>query len=307
MHAYLCLPVPPRPNTIIKFRLADASKPSLTNSLSPLKPRAWADLLARYPGSLQIHLPMVLRFGAKLEYKGPDAFILSDNLASALEDPTIIEKKLHEDLTSGRVTPVHRPSRLFICSSLGLVPNHDGRWRRIYHLSHPHGESVNDYIPDGIGEMRYTPFQEVLQLAINTGRHCVIMKRDVKDAFRNVPVAPQHRWLLGFRWEGRYSKETCLSFGLATAPVIFNLFAEALHWIIPSFIRWVLCHYFDKFVAIFRSDISSERFVAETNAYIWLTNLLSLPKNDSKDCQGTLISLLNRSGHVLIHDTTSAG
>ena len=40
MHAYPCLPAPPRPNTIIKFRLADAFKPPLTNSPSPLKPRA---------------------------------------------------------------------------------------------------------------------------------------------------------------------------------------------------------------------------------------------------------------------------
>ncbi len=63
------------------------------------------------------------------------------------------------------------------------------------------------------------------------------MKRDVKDAFMNVPVAPQHCWLLGFRWERRYYKKTCLSFGLATAPFIFNLFAEALHLIIASFLR----------------------------------------------------------------------
>ncbi len=118
IRAYPCLPAPPRPNTIIKFRLADASKPPLTNSPSPLKPTAWADLLARYPGSLRIHLPIVLRFGAELGYEGPDAFILSDNLASALEDPTIIEKKLQEDLASGRVTPVHQPSRPFICSPL---------------------------------------------------------------------------------------------------------------------------------------------------------------------------------------------
>ncbi len=46
MHAYPCFSAPPRPNTIIKFRLADASKPPLTNSPSPLKPKAWADLLA---------------------------------------------------------------------------------------------------------------------------------------------------------------------------------------------------------------------------------------------------------------------
>ncbi len=184
---------------------------------------------------------------------------------------------------------MHQPSRPFICSPLGLVPKHDGGWRSIHHLSHRHGESGNDYIPDGVGEVKYTRFQEVLQLVINTGRHCVIMKRDMKDAFKNVPVAPQHCWLLGFRWEGRYYKETYLSFGLATAPFIFNLFAEALYWIIASFLRWVLCHYLDDFVAIFRSDTSPERLVIKANAYIWLTDLLGLLRNDSKDCQGIFV------------------
>ncbi len=291
MRAYPCLPALLRPNTIIKFRLADASKPPLTNPPSPLKPKAWADLLARYPGSLRIHLPMVLRFMAELGYKANDAFILSDNLASALEDSTVNEKKLQEDRASGRVTPVHEPSRPFICSPLGLVPKHYGGGRRIHHLSHPHCESVNNYIPDGVGEIRYTRFQEALKLVINAGRHCVIMKRDMKDSFRKVPVPPQHRWLLGFRWEGRYYKETCPLFGLATAPFIFNLFAKALHWIIASFLRWVLCHYLDDFVSIFRSDTLPERLVAEANAYIWLTSLLGLPRNDSKDCQGTVITV----------------
>ncbi len=237
MRAYPCLPAPPRQNTIIKFRLADTFKPLLTNSPSPLKLRAWAELLARYPGSLRIHHPILLRFGAELGYEGPDAFILSENLASALEDPTIIEKKLQEDLDSGRMTPVHQLSRPVICSPLGLVSKHDAGWRKIHHLSHTHGESMNDYIPDGVGEMRYKCFEEVLQLVINAGRHGVIMKRDVKDAFRKVPLAPQHRWLLGFRWKERYYNEFCLSFGLATAPFIFNLFPEALHFIIASFLR----------------------------------------------------------------------
>ncbi len=268
MRAYPCLLAAPKPNTIIKFRLADYSKPPLTNSPSPLKPRAWADLLVQYLESLRIHFPMVLRFGAEQGYEGFDPFILWDSLASALEDPTIIEKKLQEDLASGCVTQGHKPSRPFICSPLGLVPKHDGSCRRIHHLSHPHGKSVNDYIPDKMGEIWYTRFQKVLQLIINAGRHFVIMKRDVKDAFRKVLVALQHRWLLGFRWERRYYKETCLSFGLAIALFIFNLFAEAPHWIIASFLRWVLCHYLDNFVAIFRSDTSSERLVAEANTYI---------------------------------------
>ncbi len=58
--AYLFLPAPPCPNAFIKFRLADTSKPLLSNSPSLLKPRAWADLLARYPENPRIHFLMIL-------------------------------------------------------------------------------------------------------------------------------------------------------------------------------------------------------------------------------------------------------
>ena len=181
---------------------------------------------------------------------------------------------------------MQQPRLPFICSQQGLVPKHDGCWRRIHHLSHPCRKLVDDYIPDRAGKMRYTRFQEVLQLVTNSGKHCIILKRDVKDVFRNVPVASQHQWLLGFRWRRKFYKETCLSFSLTTPPFIFNLFAEALQWIIASYIRWVLCHYLDNFMAIFKADASPERLERKANAYIWLTDLLGFSRNNSKDCQG---------------------
>lgn len=197
IHTFPCLPAPLRPNPSIRFRLIEASKPSLTNSPSPLKSSAWANLLLQYlkPGGLRIHFPMILCFGIELGYKGPsDAFTLSDNLTLALKDPAIIEKKLQEDLVSGCVTQLEEsPTPSYICSPLGLVIKHDSGWQKIHHLSHPCEESVNDQIPDGIGKLRYTRFQEVLQLVIRAGRHCIILERDVNDAFRNIPVAPQHQ------------------------------------------------------------------------------------------------------------------
>ncbi len=42
-------------------------------------------------------------------------------------------------------------------------------------------------------------------------------------------------------------------------------------------------------MAIFRSDTLPERLVSEANAYIWLTDLLGDPRNDSKDCQGKVV------------------
>ncbi len=44
-------------------------------------------------------------------------------------------------------------------------------------------------------------------------------------------------------------------------------------------------------MAIFRSETSPERLVAEANAYIWLTDLLGLLQNDPKDCQGTVVTV----------------
>lgn len=205
INAFPCLPAPSRPNTTTtRFRLADASQAPLKESPSPLKPTAWADLLQAYPGPLRVHLPMILRFGVELGYQGPqDAFILSKNLASALENPTIIDNKLAEDLAAKQVIEVTSVPP-FISSPLGLVPKHNGGFCRIRHLSYPLGQSVNNDIPEGVGELRYTRFQEVLKLVVQTGGGAVIIKKDVEDAFRNNPIAPQHQWLLGFSWKGKF-------------------------------------------------------------------------------------------------------
>jgi hypothetical protein len=49
-----------------------------------------------------------------------------------------------------------------------------------------------------------------------------MLKRDMKDAFRMIPIAPQYHWLMGFFWDGRFYVEQVLSFGLRTAPIVFN-------------------------------------------------------------------------------------
>ena len=118
-----------------------------------------------------------------------------------MEDTEIIDNKLRDDLALQQVVEVKAPAPPFISSPLDLLPKHDGGWRKIHHLSHPRGHSVNDQIPDGEGEMRYTRFQDVLRMVTRVGRNCVILKRDGKDVFRNVSVAPQHQWLLGFKWK----------------------------------------------------------------------------------------------------------
>ena len=56
-----------------------------------------------------------------------------------------------------------------------------------------------------------------------------MIKRDLKSAFRHIPIAVSDYWLLIFEWEGQYYIDMCLPFDLRTAPRIFNLFAEVIH------------------------------------------------------------------------------
>ncbi len=51
-------------------------------------------------------------------------------------------------------------------------------------------------------------------------------------------------------------------------------------------------------MAIFRSDTSPKRLLAEANAYIWLTDLLGPPRNDYKDCQGTVVTVFGIEVHT---------
>ena len=284
-------PAPPRPNTTPQFRVYDDSKPPLASSPSPFHPKAWVARLQQYPSQLGNTLTSILTYGACIGYEGPRQSIQSKNLSSASLDPKTIQVQLDSDLADGRVTRV-RPGTHFISSPLGLVPKHDGGFRRIHHLSHPEGNSVNDYIPAHYAALTYTRLAEVLNAISHSGRHSVIIKRDVKSAFRTIPIALHQQWLLGFTWAGIPYSEACLSFGLRTAPFLFNLFAEAFHWILQTFLLWVVFHYLDDFMTILPPSASTALITATKDDYRVISTELGIPPNDSKDQEGTTVDLL---------------
>ena len=247
-------------------------------------------MLRHYPGPLYLWLVLVLQFGCLLGYTGPPAHIHSKNLVFALLDSQIITQKLEEDLLSGRVIPATQKYP-FISSPLGLVPKPNGGLCRIHHLSHPRGSSVNDYISKEASHLRYTSLKKIIKMILHAGRHCIIIKKDIKDAFRNIPVVPHVQWLLGFSWGRELYQETCLSFGLATSPFIFNLFAKAIYWMLHSYLGWTdLEHYLDDFIWVLTSKLATkERLAQDDVAYCLFTDCLGIPRQDTKDVHGTVV------------------
>lgn len=228
-------------------------------------------------------------------YEGPAQTIVSKNHSSVNIAPDDITAKISADLSTHRIAPVTISDiNHLICSPLGLVPKRDGGLRRIHDLSHPPHRSVNTYIDKSYGTLKYAQIEHILEKISAAGRNCVILKRDIKDAFRNVPIASQHQWLLGFQWEDQLYIERCLPFGLATAPFIFNLFAEGFHWILQSWLHWdLLDHYLDDFMFIIPTSPSINATIQSANSdYVAITNLLGIPRNDKKDECGTIVSIL---------------
>jgi ribonuclease HI len=292
LQSHSCHPSSARPNTVPQFQTFDPHAPPLQPSPSPLIPKAWDTLLAQYPGNLPQILQGIVRHGCLLGYTGPETFILSKNLQSATLDPDTITTKLYDDLQRGRVIRIE-PKFPYISSPLGLVPKHDGGFRRIHHLSHPRTHSVNFFILEAFSSLQYASFQDILDMVIQAGKGCILIKKDIQDAFRNIAISPAAYWLLGFRWDGEYYSETCLPFGLSTAPFLFNLFSEAFHWILESWLHIDLVqHLLDDFVFAIPRALATPQYVSQINlSYKQLTDALGLPRNDKKDAQGTTVTV----------------
>ena len=59
----------------------------------------------------------------------------------------------------------------------------------------------------------------------------MLAKVDMAHAFRNIPVHPDDRYLLGMCWGYQLNLDSTLPFGLRSAPKIFTAVADALEWV----------------------------------------------------------------------------
>ena len=65
---------------------------------------------------------------------------------------------------------------------------------------------------------RYASVDEALQFITKLGCNTLLLKIDLKSAYRMVPVHPGDRRLLGISWEGEVYVDQALPFGHQSAP-----------------------------------------------------------------------------------------
>ena len=134
-------------------------------------------------------------------------------------------------------------------SPFGVIPKSEpGQWRLILDLSSPSSNSVNDgiYYQGNVLPIIYLNRRRCSE-SHTQGEGALMAKFDLKAVYRQVPIHPDDRWMLGMEWNGQLFIDTAVPFGIRSAPMIFNALAEALAYMIRQKGVKGLDHYLDDF------------------------------------------------------------
>ena len=246
--------------------------------VTPLQPKVWERALASHTDQEFVrYLCSGFREGFRIgfSYQVSACKPVRGNMKSASEHKDVVEQYLGMEREAKRVLGPLKPSDFphVQVSSFGVIPKSEpGKWRLILDLSSPQGNSVNDGINRELCSLSYITVDDIATKVGEMGRGALMAKFDLKAAYRQIPVHPDDRCLLGMSWENELYIDTTLPFGLRSAPMIFSAVADGLAYIIREKGVKGLDHYLDDF------------------------SLISPPK--SSECQMNLVTALETCDEV---------
>ena len=123
-----------------------------------------------------------LQYGCAIGYSGSQFSHCSTNLPSAFQQPSVLDTSLASECSAGRILgPFQSPPLPNLrCSGLGVIPKHDGGWCTIYHLSAPHGTSINDFIDPEQYSLSYYSVDDAFAIVNSLGKGALMAKIDLK-------------------------------------------------------------------------------------------------------------------------------
>ncbi len=155
-----------------------------------------------------------------------------------------------------------------IISPIGIVPKKaKDEYRLIHHLSHPHGNSDNDFIDPNLCTVHYSSMDDAIPLIQRLGPHVFLAKADIKSAFRLCLVAPQDFSLLGIKFNEKYYVDKALPMGCSISCSIFEKLSTFLEWAVRNrnssrCTQSDLMHYLDDFLFVGASELQCQAMLS---------------------------------------------
>ena len=109
---------------------------------------------------------------------------------------------------------------------------------------------MNDGISKPLCSLKYITIYDAIKEIVRLGPDTLPAKIDIENAFCILSVHPADRHVLGMQWNGDVFIDTCLLFGLQSAPKIFNILADLLEWIVKTCNVTFPVHYLDDLLTI---------------------------------------------------------
>ena len=175
---------------------------TLLDIITPLNLVSWATELSAYPDKQFKHYILSgIEYGFRVGYDYANHTLVARgrNMSSALEHPEVVDNYLAAEKSLGRVGVVPKGSaaeKACHVSPFGVIPKKSkpGKWRLIVSID------------------------QVVDCILHVGQGAVLAKVYIQQAYRNVPVHPDDRHLLGMSWNGDLLIDKVLPFGLRSAP-----------------------------------------------------------------------------------------
>ena len=132
--------------------------------------------------------------------------------------------------------------------------------RIILDLSWPKGKGINDCISTSsyLGEQiptTYPSIDELVEQVKVKGKGCLLFKKDLKKAYRQIPVDPLDVPLLGYKWQGKLFFDTSLPMGMRSSAQICQRVSSAVAYVSANK-GFVIVNYLDDFAGAERKEVA---------------------------------------------------
>lgn len=209
-------------------------------AVSPLDPEAWGHYLQDYPDQFYVsQILRGLREGFCIGFDGERSNMYTAPRSRTPEDAQKILAEFLSERQAGRMlgpfgsVPAEGIFEKLRLSPTFTTPKPDGSSRRIDHLSFPHGNSVNDHILSENFPVHFATADSVSCTLTSIPQGTLASIRDIKDAYRHVPINPSDWQLLATECGGIWI-QTRMGFGGRSFCGIFERLSKLTCWIIAK-------------------------------------------------------------------------
>ena len=190
--------------------------------------------------------------------KLPDSSYECKNSLAARQNPEDTSALIASELDKGFLLGPYQtiPFNKYRINPIGIaVGKYSKKKRLVVDLSSPHDNefhpSLNNLIDKEDFSLSYVTIDEAIQSIKKIGAGCFLLKTDISDAFKLIPIHPTLWPFHGIKWENRFYFYKQLVFGSRSSPKIFDNLSVAVCWIAINIYQIQnIMHLLDDFLSV---------------------------------------------------------